>query len=555
MRDIICTYVNMSKTYTSLIVSHQARIRCLMHMYGIGILPEPATTRSFNETYAAQNLEEPLLSGFREEGGIVIGGGGAAPGQVASFKNAAVLRLVITRDTISASLVVSGTIDAAEDKPGYTYFVRPDEMGNRDVSYTETPFSDKSVDNRFYPEVGDDTYEFYLVRHGQADHNILKGMSKAFSNKDTSITQKGMQQAIRTGEILRDLIAETPEYGMPLYLFGSDLERTRQTMIQIIQTFPPLSEDSMDDGEKFIILPCAHELKYNTSSGKCDAGQGMMPTPNENISTCTREECGSAGWVNRSYNPVPKRFGHHGYHKPELKETNSGITDTPPRSRGLHRLFKPSTSEGQKQKYANDWSTYYDFYGDATRATRKWLPTCLTCAKKPAGNRCRDTDMIKEAIKSVKIEYERRNDESTHGSLRPSRATSFSSLSRQSFNDDDSDGEDDMTDRSSILSQRSTILSRHGGVVEGDDGDDSSQYSYYSAADDENDERMGGSVEQPGLQSNRTSSGFARQSGKRSRVRHHSTKKKKTRRRHSTKKKKTRRAKKNKKTRRKRRKQ
>jgi hypothetical protein len=55
----------------------------------------------------------------------------------------------------------------------------------------------------------------------------------------------------------------------------------------------------------------------------------------------------------------------------------------------------------------------------------------------------------------VKIEYDRRNDESTHGSSRPSRATSFSSLSRQSFNDDESDGEDDM-------SQRSSMLSRHG---------------------------------------------------------------------------------------------
>jgi hypothetical protein len=512
MRDIICTYNNMPQTYTSLIVSHQARIRCLMHMYGIGILSEPAP--------ASSSLEEPLLPRQRSppgDGGIVIGGS-AKPGQVASFKNAAVLRLVITRDTISASLVVSGTIDAKEDKPGYTYFVRPDEMGNRDVSYTETPFSDKSVVNRFYPEVGDDTYEFYLVRHGQADHNILKGMGKAFSNKDTSITQKGVQQATQTGELLSDLIEKTPEYGMPLYLFGSDLRRTRQTMIQIIQTFPPLSEDSMDDGEKFIILPCAHELKYSTSSGKCDAGQGMMPTPNENISICTREGCGSAGSVNRSYKPK-ERFDHLG--------------------RDDSRLFimrKPSKSKGQKQQYTNDWSTYYDFYGDATRATRKWLPTCLTCAKKPAGNRCRDTDMIKEAIKSVKIEYDRRNDESTHGSLRPSRATSFSSMGRRSFYDDESDGEDDMTDdmtdRSSILSQRSTILSRHGGVVEGDDGDDSSQYSYYSAADD--DERMGG----------------------RSRVRRHSTKKK-TRRRHSTKKKqkKTRRAKKNKKTRRKRRKQ
>jgi hypothetical protein len=482
-------------------------------MYGIGILPEPEYTHSFNETYAAQNLEEPLLSGFREEGGIVIGGGsGAKPGQVASFKNAAVLRLVITRDTISASLIVSGIIDAAEDKPGYVYFVRPDEMGNNNVSYTEKPFSDMSVDNRFYPEVGDDTYEFYLVRHGQADHNILKGMSKAFSNKDTSVTQKGEEQASRTGKILSDLIQDDLRYGIQLYLFGSDLKRTRQTMIQIIKMFPALSEDSMNDGEKIIILPCAHELKYNTSSGKCDGNQGMMPTPNENISTCTREnkECISDGWVNRSYKPEPKRFKHHGH----------------PRSRELYYLFKPSTSEGQKQKYENDWSAYYDFYGDATRATRKWLPTCLTCAKKPAGNRCRDTDMIKEAIKSVKIEYEQRNDESTHGSLRPSRATSFSSISRRSFDDDESDGEDDM-------SQRSSMLSRHG-----DGGEDDYDSGYDSGRD---------------TIVNNPISPYNRMGGRRrrSRVRRHSTNKK-TRRHHSNKKKKTRRAKKNKKTRRKR---
>ena len=476
----------MPQTYTSLIVSHQARIRCLMHMYGIGVISEPETTRS--------SLEEPLLPRQHSvpgDGGIVVGGGGAKPGQVASFKNAAVIRLVINRDTISASLIVSGTIDAKEDKPGYTYFVGSDEMGGSEVSYTEIPFPDMSVENRVYPEVGDDTYEFYLVRHGQADHNILKGIGKAFSNKDTSVTAKGEEQASQTGAILSDLIAKTPEYGIPLYLFGSDLRRTRQTMIQIIKTFPALSEDSMNDGEKIIILPCAHELKYSTSSGKCDAGQGMMPTPNENISTCTREACRSDGWVNRSYKKLS--------------------------------MNKSARSKGQRQPYDNDWSSYYDFYGDATRATRKWLPTCLTCAKKPAGNRCRDTDMIKEAIKSVKIEYERRNDASS----RPSRATSFSSISRRSFNDDESDGEDDMTDRSSILSQRSTILSRHGGV---DDGDDDSQYSYYSA-----DEKMGGRR-------------------RRSRVRRAA----KTRRRHSNKKKKnkTRRGKKKaRKTLRKRRKQ
>jgi len=126
--------------------------------------------------------------------------------------------------------------------------------------------------------------------------------------------------------------------------------------------------------------------------------------------------------------------------------------------------------------------------------------------------------MIKEAIKSVKIEYDHRNDESTHGSLRPSRATSFSSISRRSFDDDESDGEDDM-------SQRSSMLSRHGG--EEDEYESDRDTMVINPVNPYN--KMGG----------------------RSRVRRHSTKKK-TRRRHSTKKKKTRRTKKNKKTRRKR---
>ena len=66
--------INMAQTHTSLIVSHQARIRCLLHMYGIGIIPTPESERS--------PLEEPLLSSVRsrEEGGTVVGGGGAKPG-------------------------------------------------------------------------------------------------------------------------------------------------------------------------------------------------------------------------------------------------------------------------------------------------------------------------------------------------------------------------------------------------------------------------------------------------------------------------------------------
>ena len=405
----------MAQTHTSLIVSHQARIRCLMHMYGIGIMPNPEPERS--------PLEEPLISSVRlhEEGGTVVGGGGAKPGQVASFKNAAVLQLVINAKYISVSLVVSGSIDAKEDKPGYTYFIRPEDSKSENVSNSEIPFPKTIIKNKFYSGLGDDTYEFYLVRHGQADHNLLKGIDKAFSTKDTSITHTGINQAAKSGEILNELINGDNgdmRYQVPTYLFGSDLRRTRQTMFEIIKAFPPLNEDSVDDGQKIIILPCAHELTYNPSNGKCDAGQGM--TPNENISTCTRETCVNDGGVNRTYKP---------------KETG-----------------KSSKSVGINQYYNNDWSAYYNFYGDATRATRNWIPSCLTCAK---SKRCRDTDMIQEAINSVKIEYERRNDESRPGSVissqgshgsqgsQGSQGVRLSEISRDSFSDSESDDDND----------------------------------------------------------------------------------------------------------------
>ena len=417
--------INMvrGEIHSSLIVSHQSRIRCLMHMYGIGIMPNPEPERS--------PLEEPLISSERlhEEGGTVVGGGGAKPGQVASFKNAAVLQLVINSAFISVSLVVSGSIDAKEDKPGYTYFIRPEDSKSENVSYSEIPFPEKTIDNIFYPDLGDDTYEFYLVRHGQADHNILKGVDKAFSNKDTSITRTGVDQAAQSGQILSKLINDDMQYKVPTYLFGSDLRRTRQTMFEIIKAFPPLNENSVDDGQKIIILPCAHELTYNPSNGKCDAGQGI--TPNENISTCTRETCVNDGGVNRTYKPK-ERFGYNGH----------------PESHSLYTIRKPSKSAGINQYYNNDWSAYYKFYGDATRATRKWIPSCLTCAK---GKRCRDTDMIQEAIKSVKIEYDRRNDESRPGSVissQGSQGVRLSEISRESFSDDESDDDNDSDEES-----------------------------------------------------------------------------------------------------------
>jgi bisphosphoglycerate-dependent phosphoglycerate mutase len=272
----------MSQTYISFIVSHQARIRCIMNKYGFGIM---------------------------------TGGGPAKSGEVASFKNAAVIRLEITKETVKASLVVSGIIDPTENKASYTYFVRPDEIGKSGADYTEISFKDDTKKNEFHDDVGDDTYVFYLVRHGQAEHNVLTGASKTISYKDTSLTPSGIKQANESGTELSKIIKEYPDF-----LFASDLQRTRQTMLELIRLFTL-------DNKKIIILPCAHELKYkyDSESKSCDAKQGK--TPNENISKSAN--CKTPGSKN---------------------QTND-----------------------------DDWGPYCDFYGNSTRASWFRNPDRKSC--------------------------------------------------------------------------------------------------------------------------------------------------------------------------------
>lgn len=409
----------MSKTFTSLIVSHQARLRCIMHMYGFGIMtapapaPAPAPTSSTNDDNSEWNVIDenyPLtpprnLNNDYDDKNIetiVVGGGPAKVGQVASFKNAAVIRLVITKDTVKASLAVSGIIDAKENKANYTYFVRPDEMGKSGAAYTEVPFRDNTTKNNFH-DVGDDTYVFYLVRHGQAEHNVLKGFSKAFSSKDTSLTNAGEKQASDSGsKLTSEIIKNSREYKYPDFLFASDLKRTRQTLLEIMKGMPSFKEKHGPTRD-IIILPCAHELKYkyDPESATCDAKQGAMllpwtKTPNENISTCTRETCTTPG-------------------------TTKQVT------------------------YNNDWSSYYDFYSNHTRATRPFFKSCLTCPKEPAGKRCRDTDMITQAIEHIASPNTSRMSLNTM-----SKRDFFDNVNDDDNGEDDDDSEDDETTRETI---------------------------------------------------------------------------------------------------------
>lgn len=98
--------------HTALIVSHQSRMRCLLDPHGLGIIPDPVQRAVDFEDDTKEGTsfmyhppddpeDEFFPLGF-------TGGGAAKSGEVASFKNGAVLKLTVNRHGVAISLVVDG---------------------------------------------------------------------------------------------------------------------------------------------------------------------------------------------------------------------------------------------------------------------------------------------------------------------------------------------------------------------------------------------------------------------------------------------------------------
>ena len=386
---------NTEKTIVSLIVTHQARMRCLTRKQLDPIMNDSIeyeddedeltalldenrdsdTSFGTDDTYHSMRSENTEYGYFEDENmennpfekenddsysqPIFVGKNkslspvkkGGNKSKMPRFKNGSVLEVVITKENIYLRLVVEGEID--EEKSSYVYYVRPgneeNDVGAIRGRYKVTPFMPMTLPNKLYPQVNEkEAYVFYVARHGQATHNLAntrlkKAMKLLKGEKDTSLTDTGYEQAVKTGTKLRDFI-KTSQYGIPTHFFISDLKRTRQTLEGILDGLNQESvrniplEDPIKDVEEIVVLPCSHELNYK-SSGNCDGNQKI--TPPENITTCSTKD-------------------------PSCLTTKD---------------------------YPVNWDYYYDFYGNATRSS-----LCKSCGHQ----RCRDTDMINEAIKIIK---------------------------------------------------------------------------------------------------------------------------------------------------------
>ena len=188
-------------TIRSIIVTHQGRLRCLLHDY----LKENNFGRKVTNNSIDSGVTDKEY--YSDSDVSSIGGGKDI---VHRFQNASVVKMSVSQMSVKIELLANGTID--EEKPDYIYYVKPGTKDSKakQGKYQIKEFHPKTLlnNNNLFNLTGDNNnYEFYLIRHGQAEHNILKGVGKAFSKKNTSLTPEGRKQAQVSGRELKMLLS------------------------------------------------------------------------------------------------------------------------------------------------------------------------------------------------------------------------------------------------------------------------------------------------------------------------------------------------------------
>ena len=129
---------------------------------------------------------------------------------------------------------------------------------------------------------------YYLIRHGEAEHNTWKGATKKWYQttpmdkfKDTELTENGIYYGVVAGVMLANSMESDPRNFDQIYT--SDLNRTLKTFKAVREGFNQYmtlkKKETISYEATVIILPCNHELT-TTEGGNCDNNQ--IFTPNEN---------------------------------------------------------------------------------------------------------------------------------------------------------------------------------------------------------------------------------------------------------------------------------
>jgi hypothetical protein len=202
--------------FTSLIVSHNTRIQCLLNIFN----PTRKKTR---------------------------------------FMNCAILKLEITSECCRLSLVYSGELEEKEKQKisvARPYYVNYPTENPGLIEYKVPILEDIyevlsifKLPTYLFDELNDIKYTFFIIRHGQSQHNITRKIvgfkvSNTFGLAlDTNITAAGNQQAITAGEELKKYLDNT----FPTTILFKKLskmhqfrqDKIKEDMLKLIKIYEP----------------------------------------------------------------------------------------------------------------------------------------------------------------------------------------------------------------------------------------------------------------------------------------------------------------------------
>ncbi|VBB18983.1 histidine phosphatase family protein [Yasminevirus sp. GU-2018] len=241
--------IESKKPINLLLVTHNARLRCFL-----------------------EDVLGDLMKSLRTQNNV----------DEIRFKNCCILRLSLKRGMSKGVIELVYEGDVMNRKEG-AYFRTPSTKAKEgDVDFLPFEFGLDTLN--IVPASVKEDYNIYIVRHGEAEHN-LKG--SLHLTKDTLLTSNskkqddGVRQAVRAGSALASIL----NGDNIKTVFVSELKRTRQTLSVMMR--------QMGIRKDMIVLPCSNELKYS-EGGRCDAiGKSQFAlVPAENKAVCPENMSG-----------------------------------------------------------------------------------------------------------------------------------------------------------------------------------------------------------------------------------------------------------------------
>ena len=328
------------------------------------------------------------------------------PNEIHRFMNAAVIKMTIDGASRQGTMELVHDGDHQSNKSGKRYYTKETGPAAREMTIQfplDANTDTKALyDNLITSDIEPRKYIFFILRHGEASHNKMKGLTKFMQSvrgeRDTELTHTGEIQAANVAVELSKNPILFKEFRSAKYLFSSDLQRAMKTLAIVVGTADSLDQQGSDEqaAKTINILPCAHELNY-IASGNCDRSfrQSAQAEENKPCSAYDPPQPGAPpsevhGSESHCKNTIEWKSAVQFEGTSAFSSNNSTprFAVNPYQPNGADSLDRPwVTTQKYEGEFKLNWQPYREFYGDGLRAEAK------------AGRRkCRETNFLLQAV-------------------------------------------------------------------------------------------------------------------------------------------------------------